>query len=66
MSIYYFRCSNHGHCRVGADGLWECRCSDGWDGPDCSVALEQNCGDNVDNDKGLYFMLLVLYEIFVT
>lgn len=47
-------CSNHGQCRVGNEGLWECRCYDGWDGGDCSVALETNCNDNKDNDKGLY------------
>lgn len=45
-------CSNHGQCRVSGEGLWECRCYDGWDGTDCSVALEQNCADNKDNDKG--------------
>ncbi|XP_055317051.1 teneurin-m isoform X2 [Sitodiplosis mosellana] len=44
-------CSNHGQCRVSVEGLWECRCYDGWDGADCSVALEQNCADNKDNDK---------------
>lgn len=47
-------CSNHGQCRVGNEGLWECRCYDGWDGADCSVALELNCDDNKDNDKGSY------------
>lgn len=45
-------CSNHGQCRVSGEGLWECRCYDGWDGVDCAVALEQNCADNKDNDKG--------------
>lgn len=47
-------CSSHGSCRVSGEGLWECRCYDGWDGPDCAVALEQNCGDNKDNDKGMF------------
>lgn len=46
-------CSSHGQCRVSGEGLWECRCYDGWDGPDCAVALEQNCSDNKDNDKGI-------------
>lgn len=46
-------CSNHGQCRVSGEGLWECRCYDAWDGADCSVALEQNCSDNKDNDKGM-------------
>ncbi|CAH1394248.1 unnamed protein product [Nezara viridula] len=44
-------CSGHGQCAVNADGLWECRCSGGWDGVDCSVLLEQNCDDGRDNDK---------------
>lgn len=47
-------CSNHGQCRVGTEGLWECRCYDGWDGADCSVALEIDCSDNRDNDKGMH------------
>lgn len=51
-------CSNHGQCRVSGEGLWECRCYDGWDGVDCSVALEQNCADNKDNDKGTFYTLL--------
>lgn len=45
-------CSGHGQCRVNSDGAWECRCYDGWDGRDCSVALEQSCSDGRDNDKG--------------
>ncbi|XP_055383652.1 teneurin-m isoform X3 [Condylostylus longicornis] len=44
-------CSNHGQCRVSGEGTWECRCYEGWDGPDCGIALELNCGDNKDNDK---------------
>lgn len=47
-------CSTHGQCRVSGEGLWECQCYVGWDGTDCAVALEQNCGDNKDNDKGLF------------
>lgn len=44
-------CSGHGQCRVNGDALWECRCYEGWDGRDCSVALEQSCSDQRDNDK---------------
>ncbi|RZF37225.1 hypothetical protein LSTR_LSTR014116 [Laodelphax striatellus] len=44
-------CSGHGQCRVNLDSLWECRCSEGWDGADCSVLLEQSCSDGRDNDK---------------
>lgn len=54
-------CSNHGQCRVNGDGNWECRCYDGWDGVDCSVALEQNCADNKDNDKGILMKFLTLF-----
>lgn len=34
------------------DNAWECQCSDGWFGRDCSVQLELNCNDGRDNDKG--------------
>ncbi|XP_055530573.1 teneurin-m isoform X3 [Wyeomyia smithii] len=44
-------CSQHGQCHVSGELMWECRCYEGWDGPDCSVSLEQNCGDNKDNDR---------------
>ncbi|XP_044730762.1 teneurin-m isoform X2 [Chrysoperla carnea] len=44
-------CSGHGQCRANADGAWECRCNDDWDGKDCSVLLEQSCNDGRDNDK---------------
>lgn len=47
-----YSCSNHGQCRVGGEGLFECRCNDGWDGIDCSLALEKDCKDGKDNDKG--------------
>jgi teneurin len=45
-------CSSHGQCKVNSEGDWECKCYDGWDGTDCSVALESNCNDAKDNDKG--------------
>ncbi|XP_067613197.1 teneurin-m isoform X3 [Eurosta solidaginis] len=44
-------CSAHGQCRVSGEGQWECRCYEGWDGLDCGIALELNCGDSKDNDK---------------
>ncbi|XP_046665298.1 teneurin-m isoform X3 [Homalodisca vitripennis] len=44
-------CSGHGQCRVNQDSQWECRCSEGWDGADCNVLLEQSCNDGRDNDK---------------
>lgn len=45
-------CSGHGQCRVSGEGQWECRCNENWDGVNCAVPLEQNCGDNKDNDNG--------------
>jgi len=45
-------CNNHGQCRVGPEGMFECRCYDGWDGIDCSLPLEKDCKDGKDNDKG--------------
>jgi hypothetical protein len=47
-----YSCSSHGQCRVGGEGLFECRCNDGWDGIDCSLPLEKDCKDGKDNDKG--------------
>ncbi|KAJ8911461.1 hypothetical protein NQ315_013565 [Exocentrus adspersus] len=44
-------CSSHGQCRFNSESMWECRCDVGWDGPDCSILLEQNCNDGRDNDK---------------
>lgn len=47
-------CSGHGQCRVNSDNVWQCKCSDGWDGLDCNTQLERDCNDNIDNDKGSY------------
>ena len=44
-------CNNNGACRLFSDG-WRCNCRDGWKGVDCVVAMETECGDSVDNDKG--------------
>lgn len=61
----YNRCSSHGQCRVSLDAQWECRCYDGWDGPDCAVPLEQNCADNKDNDKGMRNRVTLKPGVFV-
>lgn len=53
-----FRCSNQGQCRVGLEGLFECRCFDGFDGADCSLVLEKDCKDGKDNDKGKFHFIL--------
>lgn len=47
-------CSGHGQCRVNSENVWQCKCSDGWDGLDCNTQLERDCNDNIDNDKGNY------------
>lgn len=45
------RCSGNGICTT-TNGEYQCSCSDGWMGPDCSVPLETNCSDEEDNDRG--------------
>ncbi|EDV95471.1 GH17559 [Drosophila grimshawi] len=42
-------CSRHGQCTL-ENGEYRCDCIDGWAGSDCSIALEMNCKDNIDND----------------
>lgn len=44
-------CSRHGSC-ILLDGEYTCQCSDGWAGIDCSVRLEMDCTDEMDNDQG--------------
>lgn len=65
---FVIRCSNQGQCRVGAEGLFECRCFDGFDGADCSLILEKDCKDGKDNDKGLRFKIVlnwIDFQIFL-
>lgn len=35
------------------DGEYHCICSTEWAGDDCSIPLEQECNDEVDNDQGM-------------
>ncbi|CAG9766607.1 unnamed protein product [Ceutorhynchus assimilis] len=42
-------CSGHGQCTL-EEGLYKCVCIDGWAGFDCSIALESECQDDMDND----------------
>lgn len=44
-------CSRHGQCTL-ENGEYRCDCIEGWAGTDCSIALEMNCKDNIDNDGG--------------
>lgn len=45
-------CDNHGNC-VLVNNMYSCVCNDGWEGESCSVRLEMECNDEIDNDKGL-------------
>lgn len=47
-------CSGKGQCTL-EDGEYRCDCKEGWAGSDCSIALELNCKDNIDNDNGKFF-----------
>ena len=44
-------CNRHGTCAL-EDGEYHCVCSDGWAGLDCSIRLEMECNDEIDNDEG--------------
>lgn len=44
-------CTRHGLCTL-QDGEYSCECSTGWAGRDCSIRLEMECNDFVDNDQG--------------
>lgn len=44
-------CSGHGQCTL-EEGLYKCVCIQGWAGTDCSIPLEQECHDDLDNDHG--------------
>ncbi|CAG2058491.1 unnamed protein product [Timema podura] len=43
-------CNHHGTCTL-EDGEYHCVCSDGWAGLDCSIRLELECDDDIDNDE---------------
>lgn len=47
-------CNRHGSC-VMVEGDYQCQCNDGWAGIDCSVRLEMECNDEIDNDQGIGF-----------
>lgn len=51
-------CSRHGQCTL-EDGEYKCVCIEGWSGPDCSIQLEMNCNDNIDNDHGKFIALVL-------
>ncbi|KAF2367723.1 EGF-like domain [Trinorchestia longiramus] len=43
-------CSGHGTCVLKEDD-WSCDCHQQWEGLDCGIRLETECGDGVDNDQ---------------
>lgn len=51
-------CSGHGQCTL-EEGLYKCVCIKGWAGSDCSIPLEMECDDDVDNDHGRFFPLIL-------
>lgn len=69
MCIYFHRaagcengCSRHGQCTL-EDGEYRCVCIDGWAGTDCSLALEMNCSDNIDNDHGMLLFVFCRHSL---
>lgn len=49
-------CSRHGICTL-QDGEYSCECSPGWAGRDCSIGLEMECEDEIDNDHGTFYTI---------
>lgn len=56
-------CSRHGQCTL-EDGEYKCVCIEGWSGPDCSIQLEMNCNDNIDNDHGKFIALVLAQHLY--
>lgn len=52
-------CANHGNC-VLVNNMYNCVCNDGWEGESCSVRLEMECNDEIDNDQGIPRFQLVM------
>ncbi|XP_065207120.1 teneurin-a isoform X2 [Planococcus citri] len=42
-------CHGNGKCHIES-GEYKCECELGWAGYDCSIQLETNCSDEIDND----------------
>lgn len=51
-------CTRHGQCTL-EDGEYHCKCIEGWAGSDCSIQLEMNCTDNIDNDHGMFDLFFI-------
>ena len=52
-------CNSHGLCQLFADG-WRCNCREGWKGPACNVAMEMECENDADDDKGQFQMIIII------
>lgn len=57
-------CGNHGNC-VLANNEYSCMCDEGWESASCSVRLEMECNDEVDNDQGTFDKIITVYVIHV-
>lgn len=57
-------CGNHGNC-VLANNMYGCICNDGWEGESCSVRLEMECSDEVDNDQGTYLCIVNTFYAYI-
>lgn len=53
-------CNRNGICAL-EDGEYRCQCNTDWAGPDCSVRLETECNDEIDNDHGKYMSIYYCY-----
>ena len=54
-------CSSNGVCEKTSVNKYQCICNQGWTGRACDVAIEMICNDDIDNDKGEFW--LVYYSI---
>lgn len=57
-------CSHHGSC-IMQDNRYLCKCSNSWAGEDCSIRLETNCSDDIDNDDGEIFILIFIFMLIL-
>ena len=46
IATFFFIFQNH------SSSVWSCHCLPGFEGEGCSVEMETNCSDKVDNDGG--------------
>lgn len=39
--------------------MYKCVCNDGWESESCSVYLEMDCNDEIDNDQGITLFIVL-------